>query len=59
MVDTQFGIVTKERFLLVIQQGSLSHSAMNKEVLRVKLYNDMAIVTARGINKGRFKDDPL
>jgi len=55
----QFGIITKDRFLHVIEQGDLSHTAMNKQVLRVKLYNDIAIVTARGMNIGFLKDEPF
>ena len=34
----QFGIITKDRFLYIIDQGELSHTAMKKQVLRVKLY---------------------
>ncbi len=53
----QFGIITKDRFLHVIDQGELSHTAMKKQVLRVKLYNDIAIVTARGMNIGFYKGE--
>ncbi len=55
----QSGIITKERFLYVIEQGELSHTAMKKQVLRAKLYNDIAIATARGMNIGFYKGEPF
>ncbi len=54
LLESQFGIITKDRFLQDIEKGDLSHTAMNKQVLRVKTYNDIAIVTARGMNIGFF-----
>lgn len=57
LLESQFGIIPKDRFLHVIEQGDLSHTAMNKEVLRVKTYNDIAIVTARGMNTGFFNTE--
>lgn len=53
----QFGMITKDRFLYVIKQDELSHTAMKKQVLRVKLYSDIAIVTARGMNIGFYKGE--
>lgn len=57
LLTGQFGITGKERFLQVIEDGSLSHTAMKKKVLRVKLYNQIAIVTARGMNTGFYNDE--
>ena len=38
LVDAQGGIIPQERFFQVLEQGLLSHDAMVKEVLRVKVY---------------------
>lgn len=57
LLEPQFGIITKDRFLYVIEQGDLSHTAMKKQVLRVKLYDDVAVVITRGMNIGFYKNN--
>lgn len=59
LVDSQGGIIPQERFFEVLKQGLLSHSAMNKEVLRVTVYGDVALVTGRGQNKGTWQGQPM
>src|SRR5690625_3451743 len=51
LVDTPAGIIPQERFFKVLEEGLLSHSEMTKEILRVKVYGDIAIVTGRGDRK--------
>jgi hypothetical protein len=48
MIDPQGGIVSRERFLGVVEKGLLSHQTMSKEVLRVKRYDNIVVVTGRG-----------
>lgn len=55
LVDSQGGIIPQERFFGVLEQGLLSHSTMIKEVLRVKTYGDIALVTGRGQNTGAWQ----
>ena len=59
LVDSQGGIIPQEGFFSVLEQGLLSHKTMTKEVLRVKLYGDMALVTGRGQNTGTWQGQPL
>jgi ketosteroid isomerase-like protein len=59
LVDSQGGIIPQERFFTVLEQGLLSHSTMTKEVLRVKVYGDVALVTGRGQNSGTWQGQPL
>jgi ketosteroid isomerase-like protein len=59
LVDSQGGIIPQERFFNVLEQGVLSHSTMTKEVLRVKVYGDMALVTGRGQNTGTWQGKPM
>jgi Domain of unknown function (DUF4440) len=59
LVDAQGGIIPKERFLHVVEQGMLKHTSMSKEILRVKVYENMAIVTGRGKNTGFFNGQPI
>ncbi|MDD3771427.1 MAG: nuclear transport factor 2 family protein [Weeksellaceae bacterium] len=55
LVDSQGGIIPQEDFFNVLEQGLLSHSTMTKEVLRVKVYGDIAVVTGRGQNTGTWQ----
>jgi ketosteroid isomerase-like protein len=59
LVDSQGGIIPQEGFFRVLQQGQLSHSTMTKEILRVKVYGDIALVTGRGQNTGTWQGQPL
>ncbi len=59
LVDAQGGIIPQERFFQVLEQGLLSHDAMVKEVLRVKVYGNVALVTGRGQNSGSWQGQPM
>jgi ketosteroid isomerase-like protein len=59
IVDPQGGIIPRERFMYVVENGILSHREMTKEILRVKIYGNTAVVTGRGKNKGMFKGQPI
>lgn len=59
LVDSQGGIIPQERFFSVLEQGLLSHSTMTKEILRVKIYGDIALVTGRGQNTGTWQGQPM
>ena len=59
LVDSQGGIIPQEKFFSVLEQGLLSHSTMSKEVLRVKVYRDVALVTGRGQNTGTWQGKPM
>ena len=53
------GILPQERFFQVVEQGLLSHSTMTKEIVRVKVYGDIAVVTGRGQNTGTWQGQPM
>lgn len=55
LVDTQSGIIPQEQFFQALEQGLLSHSSMTKEIIRVKVYGDMALVTGRVKNTGTWQ----
>ena len=44
MLEPEFGIVNKEKFLQAIKVGELSHTQMEKEVLHVNDFDDTVIV---------------
>ena len=59
LVDSQGGIIPGEKFFYVVEQGMLLHTTMTKEILRVKVYGDIALVTGRGQNTGTWQGQPL
>ena len=59
LVESQGGIIPQEKFFSVLEQGLLSHSTMSKEVLSVKVYGDVALVTGRGQNTGTWQGQPM
>jgi len=59
LVDAQGGIIPREKFFYVVEQGLLSHTTMTKEILRVVTYDNIAVVTGRGKNTGFFKGQPI
>jgi ketosteroid isomerase-like protein len=59
LVDSQGGIVPQERFYKILESGLLSHSTMTKQILRVKVYGDIALVTGRGQNTGSWQGQPM
>src|SRR5690625_629648 len=58
-VDTQGGIIRQERCVHAVEQRLRSHSTMTKEVLRVKVYGEIALVTGRGKNSGRWQGEDI
>jgi ketosteroid isomerase-like protein len=59
LIDAQGGIVPRQAFFSAVEQGLLAHTTMTKEILRVKVYNEIALVTGRGQNTGFFKGEPI
>jgi ketosteroid isomerase-like protein len=55
LVTPEVGVVPRAQILRVIASGELSHDTMTKDVRRVKVYGDIAVVTGRGRNTGVFK----
>ena len=59
LVDSQGGIIPQEGFFRVLEQGLLSHDTMTKQILRVKIYDSIALVTGRGQNTGSWQGQRL
>ena len=59
LVTPEVGVVARARILHAIETGDLSHDTMTKEVIRVRVYGDIAVVTARGQNTGLFRGQPI
>lgn len=59
LVTPETGPVPRERFLHAVAQGVLSHDSMTKDIGRIRVYGDVAVVTGRGRNTGMFKGKPI
>jgi ketosteroid isomerase-like protein len=59
LVTPEAGVIPRERILHVIEVGDLAHDTMSKDIGRVRVYGDLAVVTARGRNTGRFRGQPI
>jgi ketosteroid isomerase-like protein len=59
VIVSQTGISTKIQFLSFVESGDLTHSAMEMidDNPRIKIYYDMAVVTARVTNTAHYKGD--
>lgn len=59
LVTPEVGPVSREGFLQAVEQSILSHDNMTKDIMRVRIYGTVAIVTGRGRNTGMFKGAPI
>jgi ketosteroid isomerase-like protein len=59
LVTPEAGPVPRERFLQAVEQGILSHDSMSKDIGRIRVYGNVAVVTGRGRNTGMFKGTPI
>jgi ketosteroid isomerase-like protein len=59
LVTPEVGVVPRARILHAIESRELEHDTMTKDISRVRVYGDFAIVVARGRNTGSFKGQPI
>jgi hypothetical protein len=56
ILESSTGLSDKEQFIKAIENGKLVHTKMIKEVKKVKLFNNFAIVISKGRNEGQYLD---
>lgn len=59
LVTPEAGVVSSDRLLRAIEAGRLSHDTMTKDIVRVRVYGETAVVTTRGQNTGMFCGAPI
>ncbi len=52
-------VVDKPTFLGLVKSGALTHDVMTSEDLKVRVYNDTAVITARGVSGGKYQGRPF
>ncbi|MBT1708835.1 DUF4440 domain-containing protein [Fulvivirgaceae bacterium PWU5] len=53
------GITSKSQFLETIRSSALTHSRMDSDETKIKVYGDTAVVTSRGTSAGEYKGQPF
>jgi ketosteroid isomerase-like protein len=48
-------VINKSTFLDVVKSGTLTHSTMDFDEMRVRVYGETAIVTARAVTTGTYQ----
>ena len=59
IVGTEGGITSKASFLQFIESGDLTHSRMDADESRVRIYGDTGVVISRGTSAGNYKGQPF
>jgi ketosteroid isomerase-like protein len=59
IVGPEGNVITKPAFLDVVKSGALTHSTMELDETRVRVYGDTAIVTARAVTTGTYQGRPF
>jgi ketosteroid isomerase-like protein len=49
----------KDVFLALVRSGTVTHDVMESHDLRIRVYGDTAVVTARGVSGGRYHGQPF
>jgi ketosteroid isomerase-like protein len=55
IVDPDGGIIDRARFLDVIRSGALTHTAMDSDDVRVRVYGESAVITALMSTVGAYQ----
>ena len=55
IVGSNGSVGDKPTFLQLVKSGTLSHDEMTSEDVRVRVYGDTAVVTARGVSEGKYQ----
>ena len=59
IVGSDGSLGDKATFLGLVKSGALSHDVMTSDDLRVRVYGDAAVVTARGVSGGKYQGQPF
>lgn len=59
IVGPEGGPGERAPFLALVESGDLTHSEMAFEILKVRVYGDVAVVVAHGTNKGTWQGTPF
>jgi hypothetical protein len=59
IVGSEGGIISKTEFLEWIKSGDVTHSRMDSDEIRMRVYGNTGIITSRGTSAGNYKGQPF
>ena len=59
IIGSDGSVGDKATFLGLVRSGTLSHDVMESDDLRVRIYGETAVVTARGVSGGKYQGQPF
>lgn len=59
IVGPEGGPGERAPFLALVESGDLTHSEMAFEILKARVYGDVAVIVAHGTNKGTWQGTPF
>ncbi len=55
IIGSDGSVGDKANFLALVKSGALSHDVMESHDLKVRVYGNTAVVTARGVSGGKYQ----
>ncbi len=54
IIGSNGNVGDKATFLALVKSGALSHDVMETEDMKIRVYGDTAVATARGVSGGKY-----
>lgn len=58
-IVSEHGAMTKEKFLAMVASGDLTHETFKGEIISVRQYGKVAVLSGRVKNNGHYKSRPF
>lgn len=59
VIVSEHGAMTKEKFLAMVASGDLTHETFKGEIISVRQYGEVAVLSGRVKNSGHYKGRPF
>lgn len=59
VIVSEHGAMTKEKFLAMVASGDLTHETFKGEIISVRQYGEVAVLSGRVKNNGHYKSQPF
>lgn len=59
MIGPDGKVIDKAYFLGLVKSGALTHDEMTTDELNVRVFDNTAVTTARGVSGGKYKGHPF
>lgn len=59
IIGSDGSIGDKASFLALVKSGALTHDVMESEEIRIRVYGETTVITARGVSGGKYQGQPF